>query len=71
MREALSDLGIDFGAGLFQAEIDYLIGQEFARTPEDILWRRSKLFLHLSSDQIAAVSAYVEAHIQTSERPNA
>ncbi len=69
--QSASDLGIDFGAGLFQAEIDYLIGQEFARTPEDILWRRSKLFLHLSIDQIAAVSTYVEAHIQTSERPNA
>ena len=41
------DLGVDFGAGLFQAEIDYLIGQEFALTAEDILWRRSKLRWHL------------------------
>jgi glycerol-3-phosphate dehydrogenase len=66
-----ADLGEHFGAGLSQAEIDYLIGEEFALTPEDILWRRSKLRLHLSSDQIAAVSAYVDARIRTNERPHA
>jgi glycerol-3-phosphate dehydrogenase len=66
-----ADLGEHFGAGLFQAEIDYLIDQEFALTAEDILWRRSKLRLHLSRDQIAAVSAYVDARTRTDERPNA
>ncbi len=67
------DLGVDFGAGLFQAEIDYLIGQEFALTAEDILWRRSKLHLCLSSDQIARVGAYMETRtrVRASERPNA
>ncbi len=54
------DLGIDFGAGLFQAEIDYLIGQEFALTAEDILWRRSKQGLHIASAGRARVSAYVD-----------
>jgi glycerol-3-phosphate dehydrogenase len=66
-----ADLGANFGAGLSQAEIDYLIDQEFAFTPEDILWRRSKLRLHLSRDQIAAVCAYVDARTRTDERPNA
>ena len=69
--QSVSGLGIDFGAGLFQAEIDYLIGQEFALTPEDILWRRSKLYLHLSGDQIAAVGSYVKSRTRTSEHPNA
>ena len=55
------DLGADFGAGLFQTEIDYLIGQEFALTAEDILWRRSKQGLHLSPVERARVSAYVDA----------
>ena len=55
------DLGVEFGAGLFQAEIDYLIGQEFALTAEDILWRRSKRGLHLSPLERARVSAYVDA----------
>jgi len=56
------DLGIDFGAGLTQAEIDYLIAQEFSCSAEDILWRRSKLGLHLSPDECARVSAYVDKH---------
>lgn len=64
------DLGEDFGAGLFQAEIDYLIDQEFALTGEDILWRRSKLRLHLSPDQSSRVSAYVDTRTQTSEHPS-
>ncbi len=53
------DLGVDFGADLFQAEIDYLIGQEFALTAEDILWRRSKRGLHLSPAERARVSRYL------------
>ncbi|HEX3493915.1 MAG TPA: glycerol-3-phosphate dehydrogenase C-terminal domain-containing protein, partial [Methylocella sp.] len=55
------DLGVEFGAGLFQTEIDYLIGQEFALTAEDILWRRSKRGLHLSPLERARVSDYVDA----------
>ena len=41
----LSDLGICFGHGLYQREVDYLCEQEWAQTAEDILWRRSKLGL--------------------------
>ncbi len=55
------DLGVDFGAGLFQTEIDYLIGQEFALTAEDVLWRRTKQGLHLSPLERARVSVYVDA----------
>ena len=65
------DLGEDFGAGVFQAEIDYLISQEFALTAEDILWRRSKRGLHLSPVERARVSAYVDADARIGERPNA
>ena len=57
------DLGVDFGAGLFQAEIDYLVGQEFALTAEDILWRRTKQGLHLSPVERARVSAYLDARV--------
>lgn len=57
------DLGADFGAGLFQAEIDYLIGQEFALTATDIMWGRSKRGLHLSPIERARVSAYVDARV--------
>lgn len=66
------DLGMDFGAGLFQAEIDYLMDNEFALTGEDILWRRSKLHLHMTKAQIARVSGYVEgrARAQKCRRPD-
>jgi glycerol-3-phosphate dehydrogenase len=42
----LDDLGRDLGAGLHEREAEYLLRDEFARTAEDILWRRSKLGLH-------------------------
>jgi glycerol-3-phosphate dehydrogenase len=64
------DLGVEFGAGLFQTEIDYLIGQEFALTAEDILWRRSKRGLHLSPLERARVSVYVGACVSGPTRSN-
>ena len=42
----LDDLGVDFGAGLTEREVAYLVETEWARTADDILWRRSKLGLH-------------------------
>jgi glycerol-3-phosphate dehydrogenase len=44
---ALRDLGEHFGDGLYEAEVDYLMRHEWAVTEEDILWRRSKLGLHV------------------------
>lgn len=43
-----ADLGRDFGAGLFEAEINYLMQKEWAVTADDVLWRRSKLGLKAS-----------------------
>jgi glycerol-3-phosphate dehydrogenase len=39
------DLGRRFGAGLTEAEVTYLMSEEWARTAADVLWRRSKLGL--------------------------
>jgi len=39
---ALAGLGEHFGAGLYAAEVDYLIAAEWARSTDDILWRRTK-----------------------------
>jgi glycerol-3-phosphate dehydrogenase len=47
----IEDLGEDYGAGLTRAEVDYLIAHEWARDAEDILWRRTKLGLHMSEAQ--------------------
>ena len=44
---ALDGMGAHFGAGLYAAEVDYLIGAEWARSADDILWRRTKLGLRI------------------------
>jgi glycerol-3-phosphate dehydrogenase len=57
----LPDLGMDFGAGLTAAEIDFLVREEWAETGEDILWRRSKLGLHLCDAARARVADHARA----------
>ena len=56
---SMADLGEDFGAGLTAAEVDYLMRREWARTAEDILWRRSKLGLHVPAGAPAEIDAYI------------
>ena len=58
-RQSLADLGRDFGATLTEAEVRYLMTHEWARTAEDVLWRRSKLGLRLSADEIAALDDWI------------
>jgi len=50
------DLGRGFGYGFSESELDWLVKEEWARTSEDVLWRRSKLGLHLARDAVAAIS---------------
>jgi glycerol-3-phosphate dehydrogenase len=45
---SLEDLGLHLGSGLYEAEVRYLRQNEWAHTARDILWRRSKLGLHVS-----------------------
>jgi glycerol-3-phosphate dehydrogenase len=56
---SLSDLGRDFGATLTEAEVNWLIEKEYARHAVDVVWRRTKLGLRLTADQIAALEAYM------------
>lgn len=58
---AMSDLGEHYGAGLTQAELDYLVACEWAASAEDVLWRRSKLGLHLTEAQRQRVSHAFDA----------
>ncbi|QAY75236.1 glycerol-3-phosphate dehydrogenase [Sphingosinicella sp. BN140058] len=57
----LSDLGRDFGGGLYETELRYLSTHEFARTGEDVLWRRTKLGLDLSEAEQRAVDVWMRA----------
>lgn len=56
-----SDCGETFGEGLTAREVDWLTTQEFARTADDVLWRRSKLGLRMPEDGVAALEAYMRA----------
>jgi glycerol-3-phosphate dehydrogenase len=57
-------LGRDFGGGLYEAEVLYLMRSEWAEQAADIVWRRSKLGLRLSADQIAALESFMAEHVQ-------
>ena len=54
-----TDLGRDFGAGLTEAELRWLMDKEYAKTAEDVVWRRTKLGLRLSADQIAVLDTWM------------
>jgi len=59
--QSMSDLGTHFGGLLYQAEVDYLVTHEWARSADDILWRRSKKGLQLTDEQVANVAQYVDS----------
>ena len=61
--KSMAELGRDFGGGLYEAEVTYLMRHEFAQTAEDILWRRSKLRLHLSKMQQAGLETWLESRV--------
>ncbi|MBK9116025.1 MAG: glycerol-3-phosphate dehydrogenase [Betaproteobacteria bacterium] len=54
-----ADLGRDFGAHLTAREVDYLVAEEWARTADDVLWRRTKCGLPMSPAQRDAVAGYM------------
>ncbi len=55
------DLGQSFGADLTEAEVRWLMREEFARTAEDIVWRRSKLGLRMSKPEIKTLDDWMQA----------
>jgi glycerol-3-phosphate dehydrogenase len=54
----VADLGTDFGNGIFQTELDWAIANEWVRTGEDFLWRRSKLGLRTEQEQQTKIDTY-------------
>ena len=54
------DLGKLFGAGLYEAEICYLIDHEWAVSAEDVLFRRTKLGLKLTKKQTERLSNFMQ-----------
>jgi glycerol-3-phosphate dehydrogenase len=56
-------LGDEVAPGLFEAELRYLRDHEWACSADDVLWRRTKLGLHYSAEQRAAVADWCLQHV--------
>lgn len=56
----MADLGRHFGDDVYEVEIRYLVAHEWALTAEDVLWRRSKLGLHVSDKTKKAIEKFME-----------
>jgi glycerol-3-phosphate dehydrogenase len=56
------DMGEDFGAGLTERELDWLVDHEWARTADDVLWRRTKCGLPMKPEQRARLAQRLAAH---------
>ncbi|WFE75195.1 glycerol-3-phosphate dehydrogenase [Roseinatronobacter sp. S2] len=63
--KAAGDLGRDFGATLTEAEVSWMIAREYARTADDVLWRRSKLGLRLTDHQVDDLTGWITQRIDT------
>lgn len=57
---SIAELGLEILPGLYEQEIAYLKKYEFAKTAEDILWRRSKLGLHLPSNAVEKLQKFLD-----------
>jgi glycerol-3-phosphate dehydrogenase len=57
----LSDLGAEIAPRVYEAELNLMRSEEWARTGDDALWRRSKLGLHLDAEARGAVKAWFGA----------
>lgn len=59
--ESLGQLGAEVAPNLFEAELNYLMANEWACTAEDVLWRRTKLGLAMQPDQVEAIENWFAA----------
>jgi glycerol-3-phosphate dehydrogenase len=55
-----ADPGQDLGAGLTETEVDYLMAEEWAQSADDILWRRTKLGLRLTPEQVETLRLWLD-----------
>lgn len=58
--KSVEDLGIHFGADLYEREVIYLCDQEWAESTDDILWRRTKLGLHFKPEEVQKLDSYLK-----------
>ncbi|MET0225105.1 MAG: glycerol-3-phosphate dehydrogenase C-terminal domain-containing protein, partial [Dokdonella sp.] len=62
--QAMLDLGENYGAGLTHAEVAYLIANEWARAADDVLWRRTKIGLHMTDAERQRVATLFDSQLR-------
>jgi glycerol-3-phosphate dehydrogenase len=65
-----ADLGQDFGATLTEREVQFLRTHEWAKDAEGILWRRTKLGLHMSANEREYFTQWFNHHTRTYTYPS-
>jgi glycerol-3-phosphate dehydrogenase len=65
----IDDLGACFGADLYAREVEWLIAEEWARTADDVLWRRSKLGLRLTPSERDRLGAWMAGRFKAPVAP--
>jgi glycerol-3-phosphate dehydrogenase len=63
-----AQLGEHFGADLYEREVEYFMRHEWARSADDVLWRRTKAGLHLSASQQQALANYLARRVGSAVR---
>jgi glycerol-3-phosphate dehydrogenase len=66
LRDArgMADMGADLGGGLTEREVQYLVAHEWAREPEDVLWRRTKCALRMTDAERLAATRAIEGLVR-------
>jgi len=68
---SLKELGQNFGCGLYQVEVEYLVDNEWAITAEDILFRRTKIGITMSEAGIDHLESFLQEYQKTPNKPHA
>ena len=63
IARSYADLGRHFGDDLYQAEVEYLMNNEWAASADDVLWRRTKRGLHAASINVAALDEFIQSGV--------
>ncbi len=61
-RTTLAAMGEEVAPGLYAAELEYLVAHEWAHDTVDVLWRRSKLGLHMTKEGATHVGQWLARH---------
>ncbi len=65
----VADMGRCLGADLTEREVDWQVRTEWARSSEDVLWRRSKLGLRMREGEVTALEQYLDRRLDQERDP--